>query len=480
MQNLELKDIANAVLQIREQVPEADARTKERMLQDLAMLRELATSVLDAWMEVDDVIEETILEIGEVEQAGDLGQDDASSAEARSEAWSASRTESLLQGPVEIAQTWFDLSLKVDCALRRGLGYFDLRMFDEAAASLSEALDGQDNPAARIYLALSHLAAGRIDLAASHLAFARDAAADEMTLQAVLEVEVQLCAAKEDWHQAVHVLYELLSLDPHEVDVWYNLGICHLKLYEFAAAERCFAKAMRTETVDVEAILWRAMSLVLSGRVDEGRALLTHSEQMGEQLEQHALLRVVLYLSTQQMDLAEQTAGSVIMKYPNQAIGYELLALCRAVSHRPREAMIASKRALALRPEGSHALTLFGLTSYLLGDFSRAKAALEAAEKNGDASALTQIIRARIAALDGQTDEARRRLGQLTEHPGMYAKRLAILYRGMLHLREGESALANADFERAVHLGLPPSAIAVARAHVESEIEQSEMQLERS
>lgn len=62
----------------------------------------------------------------------------------------------------------------------------------------------------------------------------------------------------------------------------------------------------------------------------------------------------------------------------------------------------------------------------------------------------------------------------------MYAKRLAILYRGMLHLREGESALANADFERAVHLGLPPSAIAVARAHVESEIEQSEMQLERS
>ncbi|GMA60891.1 tetratricopeptide repeat protein [Alicyclobacillus fastidiosus] len=480
MQNVELKAIANAIAQIREQLPEADTVVRSKMLQELETLREMATSILDAWMEVDDAIEETLAQISEasidasIAAQGDQAPQYTASLNAGAGVQQSvqSRTESLLQAPVQLAETWFDMSLRADCALRKGLGYFDLRMFDEAALSLTQAVAEQDNPATRIYLALSHLAANRVDLAVSHLNVARVRANDDVTVRAVLEVDVQICAAREDWHQAVHVLYELLCFDPTQLDTWYNLGVCHLKLYEFAAAERCFAKSMKNEPTDVEAALWRAMSLVLCGRVDEARQLLTTSTHLARNVEEHALLRVVLHLSTQRIDLAERAAIAASAAEPNSAFGYELLALCRAVSHRPDEAIPLCKRALALSPNSSQALTLFGLCSYLTGDLQRAERALKTVEERGESSGLTHVVRARIATLNGLTADALERLGRLSEHPGMYAKRLAVLYRGMLHLSENEIALAEADFERALHLGLPPSAIDIARAHARSGVAQ--------
>lgn len=481
MQNVELKAIANAIAQIREQLPEADTAVRSKMLEELETLREMATSILDAWMEVDDAIEETLAQISEAAidasvalQEGETPQSTASLHLGASVQQSLqSRTENLLQAPVQLAETWFDMSLRADCALRKGLGYFDLRMFDEAALSLTQAVAEQDNPATRIYLALSHLAADRVDLATNHLNVARERASDDVTVRAVLEVDVQICAAREDWHQAVHVLYELLCFEPNQLDTWYNLGVCHLKLYEFAAAERCFAKSMKGEPMDVEAALWRAMSLVLCGRVDEARQLLATSTHLAHNLEEYALLRVVLHLSTQRIDLAERVAMTAIVAEPNRASGYELLALCRAVSHRPADAIPLCKRALTLLPNSSQAFTLFGLCSYLMGDFVRAERALKIVEERGEASGLTHIVRARIASLEGHAADAKERLNRLAEHPGMYAKRLAVLYRGMLHLSENEVALAEADFERALHLGLPQSAIDVAKAHAKSGVFES-------
>ncbi|WAH35142.1 tetratricopeptide repeat protein [Alicyclobacillus dauci] len=471
MENPELKAIAETIAEIRKCLPGADDSARQQYLIELSALRNMAIAVLDAWMEVDDAIEEALEELGvelcdEDDEPSQVTIPATPSRTAQTNGIrSGGRQDNLMGGPVDLVETWFDLSLKADCLLRKGLGYFDLHMYDEAANALSDAVFHNDLPATRIYLALSHLAAGRIDLATMEVNKARAMAQDEITAQAVLELDVQICAARDDWQQAIHVLYELVSLQADNEDIWFNLGVCHLRLFEFAAAERCFAKAMRDQSADVEAALWRALTLSLTDRRDEAYRLLQIAFTLQFPSPETIALYVVVQLSVARVDEAIATVAMFRAEHPRLPIGDELLALCFLALNRPDLSLPLCKRALTICPNRISAMALLGICSYFHGDLRHAREALIWTESMVAPSAVVQLILGRIDMMDGNMAQAATRFGQLASHPRTYARRLSALYQGMVSIAQGSPNVANAHFERAMQYGISHDVVQSAKQY---------------
>jgi tetratricopeptide (TPR) repeat protein len=470
--NAELEAIANAIEQIRQQVPIADEQRRAQMLDELAKLRAMATSVLDAWMAVDDTIEETLAEIGSNPNAYESSESQIQTPPSRTADATRTGGEPLIPSPIHLVEPWFDLSLKAECALRKGLGYYDLEMYGAAADALHDAVAQNDTPATRIYLALCHLQAGHLDSAALQLKKAGENASDDLTRQAILEAKTQLYAAERNWHAAIHVFYELLHTSAQSPDIWFNLGVCHTQLDELSAAERCFAKAMHLDPADNEARLWRALCLCLTNRREEAQKLIQDTQFDPDFIAQTSLLFVVVCLSASLYPEARAAAEYLRHHAPTDATGDYLLALCELTNAKPKQAIVYAKRAMTLAPNHVQATLIFGFSSFLLDDITRAKLALTSVENKIDSTSQTacllELVRAQIASMTGDHSLAEEQFNRLTVEGRAQTKRLATLYRGMLYLHQNKLQLANADFHRAKQLGIPENWIQIARTKVKT------------
>lgn len=467
MQYVELKDIAKAIEHLRTQIPAADSQMRQEMRDQLIALRDMAGSILDAWMEVDDAIEETVRELGDSSPEtaptisyGDSEKVNLSAVDEPLTDAVTDRQPHWLTGPMELTEAWYDLSLKAETALRRGLGYFDLEMFEEAADALTDAVSENDTPATRIYLSLSHMASGQLQEAATELTEARRMAQDEVTLQAILEAEIQMFALGDDWHSAIHTLYELLTFHPNQGDTWYNIGICHMHLHEFAAAERCLAHAMMFDENDEEAYLWRAFTLCMTDRQIEAKRLL---EWLPSDNAGHHELRAVVLLATGNVEHALLSARHVVSHKSGALIG-----LCQLVRGEIRKATTTLKRHLTICPDNAEGKMLFGICSFLSGDFTRSKQALRELMSTTPTNTLVELLLARLDAMDGYSDEAQQRFERLVNHPRLPIRRLAVLYRGMLYTSEGREDLAKTDFVYARSLGFSNEIVNIAEVTAKS------------
>lgn len=468
MQYAELKAIAEAIAEMREQIPLADTSARQVMLEQLSEFRDMSGNVLDAWMEVDDAIEEAVRELTLDESAMDIPQK-LSQAEISAPSVpddTKQRDPGFDVQPLHLAEAWFDLSLKGEYLLRKGLAYFDLKMFAQAAKTLSGAVKEQDIPGARIYLALSFLASGQLNEAARHLKTARYMAKDALTLQAVLEAEVEMYSMQEDWSATVRTLYELLAYDPDLGDTWFNIGICHMHLYEFAAAERCFAQAAHYQE-DEATILWRAFSLALMDSHDGSVELLA---TLGNTDEAEGLqeLRSTVYLAVGMIDRALHHA-SQISRRENAAA---MTALCLILNGQSDLALVQLKRHLTLCPDNRQALTLFGVCSYLTGNLTRARKSFANLKDCTPSSAFVELILARMDMASGDMAAAEYRLRSLGEDSRLSVRRLAVLYLGMLKLLCGKDVEAKESFARASQLGFRREVIDMTISKTRSMVSQ--------
>lgn len=484
MQHEELLAISETIQEIREQLPLADDASRQIMMETLSSLRAMAASILDAWMAVDDAIEETyadlfadddmdnVLEPSSTPIAAkntakmDVSTDTTSHHSTQPPSKNNHRTQTLFDGPVPLAEAWFDLSLKPEYHLRKGLGFYDLAMFDEASSALATAIQHRDLPQTRIYLALSHLSAGRIDEAELELDLAHSQSTDPLTIQAILEVETQICAAREDWHGAIRVLYNLLSTETDQGDLWFNLGICHVRLYEFQAAQRCFEKAVSTHHEDVEAILWRALTLVWTEQLEKHTQIAPLLGGMRVKTDREFQLLVMLYLALGQFDAATSVASTCRSQPIHWSQGTHLLALCHAAMGQPNQAVLLCKALLTMEPDNVAALSLLGIALFLQGDIRRAERVLARSDSQDlscSHSSMIPLLRGRIASIRGDVVAARQHFHRIsvTSHPAI--RRMQALYEGMLALHVDDANQANRAFARAAQLGVPQNAIDLAR-----------------
>ncbi|WP_067618489.1 tetratricopeptide repeat protein [Alicyclobacillus acidiphilus] len=453
MQYVELAAIAEAVQALRSKLPTADETLREKLSDTLLTLRELANKTLDAWMSVDEAIEETyaLLESPSVAK-------DAMPSETPSDNGTMVESGDALDSPY--AEGLFDLSAKYECQLRKGLAYYDLRMFDHAAKTLSDAIDeadcSGDSLGAMIYVALSQLHAGHLDEAKQTLATVEAAvdADDEIVLQALLEVRTFLHASERDWQNAIHTLYNLLDFDSDRGEVWFNLGVCHIHLGEFAAAERCFAQS-HARTDDEEALLWRALALVWAGN---GRAAKTIAEIIPPTAStvKCIRLRVMLLLAVGLHQHALMQAREYQRHQDNLALGLYLEALCCVVMGSSARASVLCKRALTIAPDDLPLTALLGCCLYLIGDYDRSEGVLaNLANQLPSVPGMVSLLLGRLAIRSHDTHLAMKHLHAAAKSSQTSIRRLAALYQAVVYERRAESEDLVASLQRAVQLGVP-------------------------
>lgn len=485
MQHVELQAIAEAVAEIQSQLPSADERDREKFRDSLRSLRDLATTVLDAWMVVDDAIEETYHALVSSESHADesstasipshdvdlattsvqFGQDTDVENKDADPSISGARTNPFWNGPLHLEEAWYDWSITAHGHLRKGLGFYDLQMYKEAAEALSVAVASEQRPDALIYLALSHMASGELEAADDALQEAKLLAQDVTTVQAILEVETQICAASEDWHRAIHVLYNLLETDAPHGDIWFNLGMCHIHLYEFGAAARCFERAVAYEGTDVEALLWQGLVCAWTNQIDVAKSLIGHVLIEPSASTRVLTLGVLFYLTIGSFENALRVARMPSVDAAAAGVRLNLEALCYVVMGNVQKAIQVCKKAITLDPPGTLSLELLGLCLFVEGDWDRAERVLSTIEgRTRPVSSVVRLITGRLAMKKRDFSRALQLFKSLQQDGKGHFRRLSSLYLGLLYDALGDETNAGQAYQRAKELGLPASVIQKAKA----------------
>lgn len=466
MHYVELAAIAKAVEALRSQLPTNDQALRSQLANTLIALREMANQTLDAWMSVDEIIEETYALL-------DPTADDPSVSETDGEAYTAANPwDTNMDSPFR--EGLFHLTLAHEGQIRKGLAYYDLRMYDHAANALTEVagkIRGGGNVETMIYLALSHLHAHRLEEAKTALSEAQLAAdpKDEIVSQAILEVRTQLCAEQGDWHQAIHSLYDLLDTNADEGDIWFNLGICHTKLLEFSAAERCFAQSF-SKKEDTEALLWRGLVLSWSGNVQQAveiaHQLSGLTPDKTHNYANEIRPRVLLYLSTGAFEHARNLARACQNDGATLALGLHLEAFCFAAIGYARRASTLCKRVLTLMPNDTESASLLGICLYLDGELERSARILRSVTRVSPPSpGIVDLLLGRMAILSNDPNRASTYLRRASSSAQLTVRRLAALYQAVLHERQADSEQLQAALHRAIKLGLPAELLGGTAAH---------------
>ncbi|KRW91464.1 hypothetical protein SD51_08990 [Alicyclobacillus tengchongensis] len=413
MQYVEFDAIVQAVGELRALLPAATGQQREQLVDTLGSLRELANQALDAWMELDELIEQTYAELSLQESTTDSG-------------------------------SWFDGMAIADdlavwqfanaCELRKGLAYYDLHMYEQAAQAFGKAVtqEGDESAGTRIYLALSHLANGRLQEAERMLAEASQRASDAIERQAVLEVGVQLAAAKRDWHAAIDRLFDLLDTDADRVDVWYNLGVCHLRLRQWAMAQRCFLRAYQRRK-EAEALLGLALATLMAGDREGAGDLCSSVAMAATESAHHVQLAASLLIAAGRSQDAANLAQRCLHNPAVFATGYYVLALCAFAAGNIGRATTLCKQCLTLEQNRDDAATLLAVCLYLQGNEARAEVIVQRQlAQSHDVPPVVALLAGRLAMRRGRFEEAEEFLGQAAASSHAASRMLARRYQQML------------------------------------------------
>ncbi|MCL6637307.1 MAG: tetratricopeptide repeat protein [Alicyclobacillus sp.] len=478
-----------AVDRIRRQLETADAELRPYLGEELRCLQQLGEQVIDRWMALDEQITE-LLHSYHLDQPDSaqpplqLAAHPAAMPVSGLEAAPDSRTAQIWEGKAPTATVplpappltssgsssvpWtdlaFDFSHPVAVAFRRGLGYFDLHLFSDAAQALEQVMAAAEAPLARLYLAACYAADGRPSDALAVLQPLQAIAGDPLLTCAVKEVEAHACLQLGRTDAAVRALTQITTTLPKYPDAWFNLGLCCAKQGAYDTAETYVARAWALDPRDDEAAsvlvtlqLWRGDPQTAA---ETCRAALQRWPRHRRLLLLHAhVLRALGHL-----EQSRTVCRQVTRLYPHDAEAWSLWAWLALQADRPHEAVAALKKRLALVRQDDAALVQLGIAMLFCGDHARAERVLTHCLAHYPNKSLIWIALGKISFDRGHREQAHVRFLRASKDARRPVRRLALYYYGLALLDAGEAAAAERYLKAAAAAGPPNQAILTALA----------------
>ncbi len=288
--------------------------SKERMLfrEKLSEIHELGVSWLDQWMTLEEKLTDAMDKLGELKTGNSRTNFD--------------QTVQVRYAPepnhVQLESMIFDMTNQTEVALRRGMAYFDLLMFEEASKALEHAVPTINEPAAYLFLAASYTALGRLSEGRAQLEAVKAYLKNPTLACAASEIEAVICLREGDKEGAVRAYLDALCAMPNYTDVWFNLGACYLAISEPAAAERMLAHVLKRDPLDREAHLLRIYSFLERSSYEEA---LTECEDAYKKFPDYfELMAVYSYVCqmTGNLELGERISRYMLSTESMRAEGY--------------------------------------------------------------------------------------------------------------------------------------------------------------
>ncbi len=398
-----IERLYQAVDRIEEQLAHADTQQKGYLFDELQALRNMFGNVFEMWVNFEDRVQELYDRFELPDEDHQI--DHAALLPPASPQSAALDTEDL--GMALQSDDGFKL-------FRRGVGYFDLLMFDDSIREFEKVVDmDPDMTVSRLYLALCYLAKKDFAKAEQHLKIVLFVAHDPAVRAAAIDANAQMYLTQNRLLDARTELERLLALKPEYVDARINLA---LLAYEARDYETTLAQATDVTRRDpLDHLAWRlcGAALFAMGRTMEAngfyeRAVALAKDDLDLELEWAAVLRKLR--RPKQARTIYQSALHSDKHVSHALYGLAELALFQ---QEYEEAVALYKKHMTLNPSDIKVAQRLGWALYASGRLDEAQHVLEMHRKRVGDTAFTLSGLARIKAAKKDVDGARELLHEV-------------------------------------------------------------------
>lgn len=404
---------------IERELAQADEDRKKDVIRELANLRRQA----DEWMEHWLVLEDQIASLCEQHRI-DLDSEEAVKEKPVSKNQGGEPEEPFSDETTIVWRLPPHLERdRVVRAFRRGVGFFELWMYNEAVRELEEVVRAAgDFPVARLYLAWSHLAGGRDEEAERHLQFLLSTEGSPWIVAAAHHARAQVLAGRRQWKEAADELVRAVEARPDEADLHFNLGVALFQSDRPEEALRAFSKVLELNPRDEDAWLSVIEVLEQMGRWKQAgewavRAYRTvpHSWRLGRKLA--LLLDHAGYLEE-----AKILWRRLVQWFPREAPIWTGLGWTRWRTGDRVGARGAWKKALCLDREEAQALFYLGWVEMEDRDDRAASRYLERAARDPDLRGPVQLAMGWVERERGNEEAAVSRWKEAARSGGVWGR----------------------------------------------------------
>ncbi|MFD2168629.1 tetratricopeptide repeat protein [Tumebacillus lipolyticus] len=322
-------------------------------------------------------------------------------------------------------------------SFRRGLGYFDLLMFQEATKEFSRVLEVDASfTIARLYLAFGCLAQEEYEAASQHLNQLKLEEDDELIRATVHATFGHIFAAQAQYRQAVIEFEAARKLVPDFRDIEFNIGCCHFNLGQQKEALLSFQRALMLSPED-----WEAHRLcgLLNAKLGNRERAYRHLARAYDVNGANEAVMIEFARLSEQMGRAEHAVAlyqKVLRYHPDSAEAYGGLGWIRMRAGDHQQAAALFKKQLSFKPNDRQGMFNLGWSAYHLGDYSKAERCFAQllSQNARDIFALASI--ARTWSVTGKRAEAKDQLLRLVAMEGAAEKKLGLYNLGRLAIEE--------------------------------------------
>lgn len=226
-------------------------------------------------------------------------------------------------------------------------------------------------------------------------------------------------------------------------------GVKAMKMGQADYAVRCFEEALKLND-DLEVYDYLSQVLLRLGRLDEATAqlkVLADAEPENAQIQMR--MAQIAYMQEDYTAMGEAAARAASLS-PDDAHAYYLNAQALMGQQNVVGAIAMLTKAIALQPDDADAYLLRAQTLLRMGDTKSARQDAEWLAENVGAHEDVLLLQARIAAAEGQLDEAIATYDKVVEVNPFQID--AFRERGRLKLEQGDKAGAEQDMQTVLEL----------------------------
>ncbi len=350
--------------------------------------------------------------------------------------------------------------------LRKGFGYYDLKMYEHAVRFFQRVVTATGDPLARIYLASAHAALKQWPEAMREVDALRRQTDDPLLLAACAEVEADMCAARGDWAAAAKGYERIARTMPQFADAWYNLGVCLAKqgLREEAAA--AFLQALKVYPGDVDAMYMLAALDVQRGALDRAEALCNRVLRRRPDHPGAYVTRAQVLAAQGRRDQAAHLLRQWLRVHPHHGPAWGCLSWLHVAAGELHMAAAVLKKRLSIQPDDNMARVQLGLVYAFAGHVGEAERVLQGVADGCPDRSLAAVALGRVLAAKGDHRGAYREFARALRDPRRPVKRVALYLWGCALCQEGRFAEAEKYLRASAVLGPRNPAILAMLARV--------------
>ncbi len=420
--------LQRAVIRIAGQLHDADEEQRTYLYQELQALHAMNAHCLELWMDfedqVQDLYEQYFPDSQEIQVSTPLPSlvDDA------------------------VPRDDYDVLFQLENGifmLKKGLGYFDLLMYDESIDTFERMLaTNPDLAMVRLLLAISYLAKNRYEESERQVMIVELTAQNSLLKVAAHEAKAQIFVRKGRYDNALTELQYVTDKRPDYIDAHVNSSICAYIIKDYSKAAHAAHHAVTLDEKD--AIAWRLYGAALFALKRPKKALACYRKAVqynpsdtDTNMELAHILRVL-----HKVEEAQQVYQRMIREH--KAVDKSLSGLGELALQMGefRTAVALYKKLASLQPQAKKPLARLAWAMYSCGLLDDAERifTVYTNQHGADLTVLTGLTR--IATARKQFAEARRYLSRILQVKNERAKVHGLTELGRFYLETGNAAKA--------------------------------------